>query len=137
MPKKSYKIIFPAAVFIFVILIFNSFLCGVSYASSSSAAAEREEIKVLKNQIKLEVEKLKQIEAKIHHIKSAQRAKVKNLVSLYSSMSPRNAANILTRIDKGVAIYILSHMTPRTASAIISRMPVKDAAFFTNSIAGK
>jgi Uncharacterized conserved protein len=136
MPNKSYKIVFFIAVLVFAAL-FNVFFCGVSYASSSSAAAEREEIKVLKNQIKLEVEKLKQIEAKIHHIKAAQKAKVKNLISLYSSMSPRNAANILPRIDKGVAIYILSHMTPRTASAIIARMPVKDAAFFTDSIAGK
>lgn len=136
MPNKSHKIVFFIAVLVFAAL-FNGFSCGASYASPSNAAAEREEIKVLKNQIKLEVEKLKQIEAKIHHIKAAQKAKVKNLISLYSSMSPRNAANILPRINKGVAIYILSHMTPRTASAIIARMPVKDAAFFTDSIAGK
>ena len=136
MPKKSYRIIFSIAVFVLA-AVFNGFYCGVSYASSSRTTAEKEEIKVLKNQIKLEVEKLKQIEAKIHHIKAAQKAKVKNLISLYSSMSSRNAANILPRINKGVAIYILSHMTPRTASAIIARMPVKDAAFFTNSIAGK
>ena len=136
MPNKSRKIVFFIAVLVFAAL-FNVFSCGVSYASPSSAAAEREEIKVLKNQIKLEVEKLKQIEVKIHHIKAAQKAKVKNLISLYSSMSPRNAANILPRINKGIAIYILSHMTPRTASAIIARMPVKDAAFFTDSIAGK
>ena len=136
MPNKSYKIVFLIAVLVFTAL-FNGFSCRVSYASPSSAAAEREEVKVLKKQIKLEVEKLKQIEAKIHHIKAAQKAKVKNLISLYSSMSPGNAANILPRINKGVAIYILSHMTPRTASAIIARMPVKDAAFFTDSIAGK
>ncbi|MHB1545950.1 MAG: MotE family protein [bacterium] len=126
---------------IFAVLLFLStglFCCSLPVSAyASSSAAEKEEIKVLKNQIKLEVEKLKKIEAKIHHIKAAQKAKVKSLVSLYSSMSPRNAANILPRIDKGVAIYILSHMTPRAASAIISRMPVKDAAFFTNSIAGK
>ncbi len=136
MPNKSHKIVFFIAVLVFAAL-FNGFSCGASYASPSNTAAEREEIKVLKNQIKLEVEKLKQVEAKIHHIKAAQKAKVKNLISLYSSMSPRNAASILPRIDKGVAIYILSHMTPRTASAIIARMPVKDAAFFTDSIAGK
>jgi|GEM_PF-2754879 len=119
------------------LFLLNVFSPRDSYASASSAAAEKEEVKVLKNQIKLEVEKLKHLEAKIHHIKAAQKAKVKNLISLYSSMSPRNAANILPRINKSVAVYILSHMTPRTASAIIARMPVKDAAFFTNSIAGK
>ena len=136
MPNKSHKIVFFIAVLVFAAL-FNGFSCWASYASPPKAAAEREEIKVLKYQIKLEVEKLKQIEVKIHHIKAAQKAKVKNLISLYSSMSPRNAANILPRINKGIAIYILSHMTPRTASAIIARMPVKDAAFFTDSIAGK
>jgi flagellar motility protein MotE (MotC chaperone) len=106
-----------------------------SYASS--AAAKKEEIRILKSQIKLEVEKLKSIESKIHHIKANQKAKVKNLISLYSSMSPAAAAKIIPAINKEVAIYILSHMTPRTASAIISRMPVKNAAFFTDSIAGK
>jgi len=132
MVKKSS--VFMLFVFLFLLSSAAFFPCA-SYAASP--AAEREEVKVLKQQIKLEVEKLKKIEAKIHHIKAAQKAKVKNLISLYSSMSSRNAANILPHINKGVAIYILSHMTPRTASAIISRMPVKDAAFFTNSIAGK
>ncbi len=135
MSKKSFKAFFYIVIFLF--------FCGVSYVpfasaySSSSAAAEKEEIKVLKNQIKHEVEKLKKIEAKIHHIKASQKDKVKNLVSLYSSMSPGNAAKILPSINKSIAIYILSHMTPRVSSAIISRMTVKDAAFFTNSIAGK
>ncbi|MHB8231575.1 MAG: MotE family protein [bacterium] len=117
------------------LFLFNAFHTRASYASN--AAAEKEQILVLKKQIKLEVEKLKEIEAKIHHIKAAQKAKVKNLTALYSSMSPGSAAGILPKINKGLAIYILSHMTPRTASAIISRMSVKDAAFFTNSIAGK
>ncbi|MHB1697317.1 MAG: MotE family protein [bacterium] len=117
------------------LFLFNAFYPRASYASN--AAAEKEQIMVLKKQIKLEVEKLKEIEAKIHHIKAAQKAKVKNLTALYSSMSPGRAAGILPQINKGLAIYILSHMTPRTASAVISRMPVKDAAFFTNSIAGK
>ena len=106
-------------------------------AYASSVSTERQEIKVLKNQIKSEVEQLKKIESKIHHIKAAQKAKIKNLIPVYSSMSPRKAAAILPGIDKSVAIYILSHMTAKTASAIISRMPVKSAIFFTNAIAGK
>ena len=104
---------------------------------ASSVSAERQEIKVLKNQIKSEVERLKEIESKIHHIKAARQAKIKNLIPVYSSMSPRKAAAILPGIDKSVAIYILSHMTAKAASAIISRMPVKSAIFFTNAIAGK
>ncbi len=126
---------FITAAFMSVSLL-NAFFPRVSCAEGASAA-EKEEIKVLKKQIKLEVEKLKNIEAKIHSIKTAQKNKVKKLIPVYSSMSPGNAAGILPHIDKKVAIYILSHMTPRTASAIISRMSVKDAAFFTDSIAGK
>jgi flagellar motility protein MotE (MotC chaperone) len=123
-----------------IFILFLSYTCScfspVS-AYASSVSAEKQEIKVLKNQIKSEVEQLKQIESKIHHIKAAQKAKIKNLIPVYSSMSPRKAAAILPGIDKSVAIYILSHMTAKTASAIISRMPVKSAIFFTNAIAGK
>ncbi len=106
-------------------------------AFASGVNAKKDEIKILEKQIKLEVKKLKKIESKIHHIKAEQKAKIKNLITLYSSMSPKNAASILPHIDKNVAIYILSHMAPRTASAIISKMSTKDAVFFTNSIAGK
>ena len=121
-----------SSLIIFIILsIFpaNAFASGVS--------AKKDEIKTLEKQIKLELKELKNIESKIHRIKAEQKAKIKNLITLYSSMSPKSAANILPHIDKNVAVYILSHMPPRTASAIISRMPTTDAVFFTNSIAGK
>ena len=122
----------------FILLLSYACICFLpASAYASSASAERREIKVLKNQIKAEVEQLKEIESKIHHIKAAKQAKIKNLIPVYSSMSPRKAAAILPGIDKSVAIYILSHMTAKAASAIISRMPVKSAIFFTNAIAGK
>lgn len=114
-----------------------AFIPTVPDAQASSASAKKDEVRILEKQIKLEVQKLKNIESKIHHIKAKQKAKIKNLIILYSSMSPKSAAVILPRINKGVAIYILSNMSPRTASAIVSRMTTKDAVFFTNSIAGK
>ncbi len=104
---------------------------------ASGVSTKKDEIKILEKQIKLEVGKLKNIESKISHIKAEQKAKVKGLVILYASMDPKSAANIIPRINKGVAVYILSHMSPRSASAIISMMSVKNAVFFTNSIAGK
>jgi flagellar motility protein MotE (MotC chaperone) len=122
----------------FIIFLFYACLCfSPSSAYASSASAERQEVKVLKEQIKSEVRQLKEIESKIHRIKASRKAKIKNLIPVYSSMSPRKAAAILPGIDKSVAIYILSHMTAKTASAVISRMPVKSAIFFTNAIAGK
>ena len=111
------------------ILPVNVFASGVN--------AKKDEIKTLEKQIKLELKELKNIESKIHRIKAGQKAKIKNLVTLYSSMSPKSAASIIPHINKNVAVYILSNMAPRTASAIISRMPTADAVFFTNSIAGK
>lgn len=104
---------------------------------AADISAEQQEVKTLSSQIKLELKKLQEIESKIHHINEAQKAKVKNLISIYSSMTPKNAAGLLPRINKDIAVYILSHMTARKASAIISEMPVKDAVFFTDSIAGK
>lgn len=137
--KKS----FPNTPFIISAVLFLSLsACPFSFmfarnAHASGVAAEKEEITVLKNQIKLELKKLKAIEAKISGIKAGQKAKVKNLIAIYSSMDPRSAADILSRIDKSLAIYILSHMTARTASAIVSRMPVNDAVYFTDRIGEK
>lgn len=121
----------PLLIFLFVSVLFFPF------RANADAAAQQEEINTLNAQIKLELQKLQQIEAKISRINKAQEQKVKNLVSIYSSMSAQKAAGILPGINKGVAIYILSHMTARKASAVISDMPVKDAVFFTDSIAGK
>ncbi|MFW0883605.1 MotE family protein [Candidatus Acidulodesulfobacterium sp. H_13] len=128
----------PIAFIMFAILsmfLFNAFFAGV--ANVYGASAKKEEVKVLKIQIKSELEELKKIEVKIHQIKLAQQARVNNLVMLYSSMDPGKAAGILPLIDKNIAVYILSHMSPRVASAIISRMPTKEAVFFTDSIAGR
>ncbi len=124
-------------IFTFCLLMLIRFLFLPVSAYASSTSAERSEIKVLKEQIKSEVKQLKEIESKIHHLKAAQKAKIKNLIPVYSSMNPRKAAAILPGINKSVAIYILSHIAPKTASAIISRMPVKSAIFFTNALAGK
>ena len=132
------KLIRVIGVLAFILLPFYACFCfSPATAYASSASAERQEVKVLKEQIKSEVKQLKVIESKIHHIKAAQQAKIKNLIPVYSSMSPRKAAAILPGINKSVAIYILSHMTAKTASAVISRMPVKSAIFFTNALAGK
>ncbi|MGC8554847.1 MAG: MotE family protein [Candidatus Acidulodesulfobacterium sp.] len=132
------KLIRVIGVLAFILLPFYACFCfKPASAYASSASAEKQEVKVLKEQIKSEVKQLKEIESKIHHIKAAQQAKIKNLIPVYSSMSPRKAAAILPGINKSVAIYILSHMTAKTASAVISRMPVKSAIFFTNAIAGK
>ena len=90
----------------FILLLSYACICFLpASAYASSASAERREIKILKNQIKAEVEQLKEIESKIHHIKAAQQAKIKNLIPVYSSMSPRKAAAILPGINKSVAIY--------------------------------
>ena len=135
--KKTYSFYITIFITVLSLPVFLYYYFSPVFAYAAGTAAKREEIKVLKNQIKAEVKKLKEIESKIHHIKAAQKAKITNLVSVYSSMSPRKAAAIIPAINKRVAVYILSHMTSRTASAIISRMPVKSAVFFTDAIAGK
>lgn len=120
---------------IFVVFIVLTMLPVNAFASKVSV--KKDELGILEKQIKLEVNKLKNIESKISRLRSEQKAKINNLVILYASMSPKSAAGIIPHINKGVAVYILSHMSPRSASAIISMMSVKNAVFFTDSIAGK
>ena len=134
--NKEYKYIFFSFSFFLILLLFPFYLTvGNVYASKLSA--EQSKIKILKEQIKTELNELKKIETKISTIKASQKSTVKSLIIVYSSMSPKKAAAILPHVNRQLAIYILSHMNPKAASSIISRMKTKSAVFFTNSIAGK
>lgn len=124
--------------FIIIPLLFLQVIFSYPLKSSAqSIAAKKEEIKVLDNQIKTEINKLQELESRISKIKAVQNARIQNLVLVYSSMSPASAAAILPHINKEIAVYILSSMPARKASAIISNMSTGDAVYFTNKIAGK
>ncbi|MHB8292664.1 MAG: MotE family protein, partial [bacterium] len=121
----------------FLILLLFQFYLTAGNVYALKLTAEQSKIQILKEQIKTELNELKKIETKISTIKASQKSKVKSLIIVYSSMSPKKAAAILPHINKQLAIYILSNMNPKSASSIISRMKTKSAVFFTNSIAGK
>ncbi len=136
--KEDKYIYFSFSIFFFVlILLLFQFYLTVGNVYASKLSTEQSKIKILKEQIKTELNELKKIETKISTIKASQKSTVKNLIVVYSSMSPKKAAAILPHVNRQLAIYILSHMNPKAASSIISRMKIKSAVFFTNSIAGK
>ena len=67
----------PLLIFLFVSVLFFPF------RANADAAAQQEEINTLNAQIKLELQKLQQIEAKISRINKSQEQQVKNFVSIY------------------------------------------------------
>ncbi len=127
--------------FSFFFALFSIFLFQLYFNAgnvyASKLTEEQSKIQILKRQIKTELNELKSIETKISAAKAFKKSKIKGLIAIYSSMSPRKAAAILPHINKHLAVYILSNMNPKTASSIISHMNTKSAVFFTDSIAGK
>ena len=132
-----YALFFSFFLFAFLLLFLFQLYFSAGNVYASKLTAEQSKIQILKQQIKTELNELKSIETKISAAKAFKKSKIKGLIAIYSSMSPRKAAAILPHINKHLAVYILSSMNPKTASSIISRMNTKSAVFFTNSIAGK
>jgi len=62
---------------------------------------------------------------------------VNNLVKVYSTMKPDQAATLLEALDEGVAIQIISRMKSKNAGAVLGRMKTNVAKRISEKIAGK
>ncbi len=77
----------------------------------------------------LETEKLKkELSAKLLKKKTTWDKNIEALVSLYSSMTPDAAAQILEKVDKDIVVEIMRRMNPRKASLIMEKFSPEFAA---------
>jgi flagellar motility protein MotE (MotC chaperone) len=102
---------------------------------------EAREAVVLAAEKRLEsrVAHLKQLEAKINDMVRAkdegEAARVKNLVTMYENMKPKDAARVFDRLDMKVLLDVATQINPRRMSDILAQMSPEAAERLTVELA--
>ncbi|MBX9778020.1 MAG: flagellar protein FlbB [Xanthobacteraceae bacterium] len=104
---------------------------------------EAREAVVLAAEKRLEsrVAHLKQLEAKINEIVRAkdenETARVKNLVTMYENMKPKDAARVFDRLDLRILLDVATQINPRRMSDIMAQMSPEAAERLTVELASR
>jgi flagellar motility protein MotE (MotC chaperone) len=104
---------------------------------------EAREAVVLAAEKRLEsrVAHLKQLEAKINEMVRAkdenEAARVKNLVTMYENMKPKDAARVFDRLDMKVLLDVATQINPRRMSDIMAQMSPEAAERLTVELASR
>jgi flagellar motility protein MotE (MotC chaperone) len=102
---------------------------------------EAREAVVLAAEKRLEsrVAHLKQLEAKINEMVRAkdedEAARVKNLVTMYENMKPKDAARVFDRLDIKILLDVATQINPRRMSDIMAQMAPEAAERLTVELA--
>ena len=84
----------------------------------------RERIKILKEEVAEDLEKLEgyrdQIQTALDREKQLRSKKMDHLVSVYSAMNPKKAAERIDRMKRATAVKLLSRMSGKVAGRILS-----------------
>jgi flagellar motility protein MotE (MotC chaperone) len=81
----------------------------------------------LRNEIRAEMEKKRTAEAQ----------KYKHLIKVYSAMKPQNAAGLIEKLDKSLAIELLSKMKGEDVGKILSYVDLEKAAIISEGLVKK
>jgi flagellar motility protein MotE (MotC chaperone) len=104
---------------------------------------EAREAVVLAAEKRLEsrVAHLKQLEAKINEMVRAkdenEAARIKNLVTMYENMKPKDAARVFDRLDMRVLLEVAIQINPRRMSDILAQMSSEAAERLTVELASR
>lgn len=87
------------------------------------------------------IAKLKQLEAKINDMMrakdEAEATRVKNLVTMYENMKPKDAARVFDRLDLKILVEVSTQINPRRMSDILAQMSSEAAERLTVELAGR
>jgi flagellar motility protein MotE (MotC chaperone) len=82
---------------------------------------------------------LKQIEARINDTVRAkdeqEAARIKNLVTMYENMKPKDAARVFDRLDLRILMEVSTQINPRRMSDILAQMSSEAAERLTVELA--
>jgi flagellar protein FlbB len=82
-------------------------------------------------ELQIEIEKLRaELQAKEEQ-QQLQKQKIKNIASLYETMSTKKAALVISNLDESEAEKILTSLPTEKVAAILEKMPPEDAAKYT------
>ena len=104
---------------------------------------EAREAVVLAAEKRLEgrVAHLKQLEAKINEMVRAkdegEATRIKNLVTMYENMKPKDAARVFDRLDMKVLLDVATQINPRRMSDILAQMSPEAAERLTVELASR
>jgi flagellar motility protein MotE (MotC chaperone) len=110
---------------------------------SRAKELEAREAVVLAAEKRLEgrVAHLKQLEAKINEMVRAkdenEATRIKNLVTMYENMKPKDAARVFDRLDLRVLLEVSTQINPRRMSDILAQMTSEAAERLTVELASR
>ena len=85
------------------------------------------------------VAQLKQLEAQINEAVRAkdesEAARIKNLVTMYENMKPKDAARVFDRLDLRILVEVATQINPRRMSDILAQMSPEAAERLTVELA--
>lgn len=107
-----------------------------------SALAEKEKkLEILTHTLNQKVEQLQLLKAAVEKLITGQEQKsqqyLTDIVKIYESMKPQEAAQILAALDFNITIEIVSQMKGKKASEILASLPPEQAAQLTTALAQK
>jgi flagellar motility protein MotE (MotC chaperone) len=88
-------------------------------------------IKAAEKQLDTRIEELKELEGK----GGESVARIKNIVVMYESMGPKEAARVFDRMDPKTLVELVNQMNPRKVSEILAKMQPESAEKLTVEMA--
>jgi len=77
----------------------------------------------------------KQLQAMVNQVSETQAAQTENLVKIYETMNPEEAARIFETLDMPVLLNVIQHMKPKSTAPIMAKMAPEKAKELTMALA--
>lgn len=98
-------------------------------------------LKAAEQRVEQRISELKDLEAKLAAVDQEQEQsdadRMKNLVTMYENMKPKDAARIFDRLDMSVVVQVASKMSARQMSLVLAEMQSETAQRLTLELAAK
>nr|MBC8361412.1 hypothetical protein [Candidatus Desulfatibia profunda] len=102
-------------------------------------AKKEAELMVIQKEINNKIENLTRLRNEIRSEIAAKNAvedqKLKHLIKVYSAMKPQNAAGLIEKLDKKLAIELLSKMKGEDVGKILSYVNIEKATLISEGLA--
>ena len=99
---------------------------------------EAEQLLFLRASLEEKIAELKALQSEVEELltraESQKKREVKNLIGVYQSMKPQQAAEILQKMDEPMALQILGGMPPETISKVLGSMEQEKAALLSKRL---
>jgi len=104
-------------------------------------AKKEAELRAIQQEINNKIAKLtklrNEIRSEIARKKAAEGQKLKHLIKVYAAMKPQNAAGLIEKLDKKLAVKLLSKMKGEDVGKILSYVDIEKAAIISEGLVKK